>query len=124
MNERDVLKQSIKVFIIGLIIFSLIGVILKSIAYPLGFALGYVINVIIFNIIIIKTSDLILNIGHSISMIVIMSIIKLLLYALGFLLAIFFKDILSIIGIFFGYMVIKITINIMGYLTKEVKENE
>ncbi|RHM58912.1 MULTISPECIES: hypothetical protein [Coprobacillaceae] len=123
MNERDVLKQSIKVFIIGLIIFSLIGVILKSIAYPLGFALGYVINVIIFNI-IIKTSDLILNIGHSISMIVIMSIIKLLLYALGFLLAIFFKDILSIIGVFFGYMVIKITINIMGYLTKEVKENE
>ena len=101
MNERDVLKQSIKVFIIGLIIFSLIGVILKSIAYPLGFALGYVINVIIFNI-IIKTSDLILNIGHSISMIVIMSIIKLLLYALGFLLAIFFKDILSIIGVFFG----------------------
>ncbi len=123
MNERDVLKQSIKVFIIGLIIFSLIGVILKSIAYPLGFALGYVINVMIFNI-IIKTSDLILNIGHSISMIVIMSIIKLLLYALGFLLAIFFKDILSIIGVFFGYMVIKITINIMGYLTKEVKENE
>ena len=123
MNERDVLKQSIKVFIIGLIIFSLIGVILKSIASPLGFALGYVINVIIFNI-IIKTSDLILNIGHSISMIVIMSIIKLLLYALGFLLAIFFKDILSIIGVFFGYMVIKITINIMGYLTKEVKENE
>ena len=106
-----------------MIIFSLIGVILKSIAYPLGFALGYVINVIIFNI-IIKTSDLILNIGHSISMIVIMSIIKLLLYALGFLLAIFFKDILSIIGVFFGYMVIKITINIMGYLTKEVKENE
>lgn len=123
MNERDVLKQSIKVFIIGLIIFSLIGVILKSIAYPLGFALGYIINVMIFNI-IIKTSDLILNIGHSISMIVIMSIIKLLLYALGFLLAIFFKDIFSIIGVFFGYMVIKITINIMGYLTKEVKENE
>ena len=41
MNERDVLKQSVKVFIGGLLIFIIIGMILKQISFPLGFILGY-----------------------------------------------------------------------------------
>ena len=33
MNEKDVLKQSVKVFIGGLIIFSIVGFVLKQISY-------------------------------------------------------------------------------------------
>ena len=36
MNEKDVLKQSVKVFIGGLVIFSIVGFVLKQISFPLG----------------------------------------------------------------------------------------
>ena len=45
MNEKDVLKQSVKVFIGGLVIFSIVGFVLKQISFPLGFILGYAVSV-------------------------------------------------------------------------------
>lgn len=117
MNEHDILKKSIKVCIIGIIIFSIIGLCLKSISYPLGFLLGYIINVVVFCL-IIKMSDFILNLKQSTSLIILLNILKLFLYALGFLVAIFFKDIFSLVGVFFGYMVTKITIHIVAYKSK------
>ena len=50
MNEKDVLKQSVKVFIGGLIIFSIVGFVLKQISFPLGFILGYAVSVLSFYI--------------------------------------------------------------------------
>ena len=52
MNEKTVLKQSVILFMLGLIIFSLIGMVLHQISFPLGFLLGYVFNIIVFYVII------------------------------------------------------------------------
>lgn len=117
MNENDVLKQSVKVFIGGLIIFSIVGLILKEISFPLGFILGYGVSVLSFYIIIVM-SDVILKMGQSIRFVVMMFIAKMLLYAGGFLLAIKFDNIFNLISVFFGYFITKITIDILGYLKR------
>lgn len=116
MNEKTVLKQSVKLFIVGLIIFSMVGIVLKNISYPLGFLLGYIFNTIVFYVIII-TSDMILNIKRSTSLIILMNIGKLIIYAIGFLLAIFFPHIFNIIGVFFGYMMTKLSIFVANYIS-------
>lgn len=117
MNENDVLKQSVKVFIGGLVIFCLVGFILKQISYPLGFILGYGVSVLSFYIIIVM-SDVILKMGQTIRFVVMMFIAKMILYAAGFMLAIKFGDIFNLISVFFGYFVTKITINILGYVKR------
>ena len=117
MNEKEVLRQSVKVFIGGLIIFSLVGLILKQISYPLGFILGYLISVISFYIIILM-SDMILKMGQSIRYVVIMFVMKMLLYIFGFMLAIKLDNIFNIISVFFGYFVTKITINYLSYIKR------
>lgn len=117
MNENDVLKQSVKVFVGGLIIFSIAGFILKQFSYPLGFILGYAINVLSFYIIIVM-SDVILKMGQSTRFVVMMFVAKMLLYVVGFMLAIKFDNIFNLIAVFFGYFVTKITIDILGYLER------
>lgn len=117
MNEKTVLKQSVSLFIIGMIIFSVIGMILKEISYPLGFLLGYVFNIIVFYVIIF-TSDMILNLKKSVSLIIFMNICKLVIYAVGFLLAIFFPKIVNIIGVFCGYMITRLSIFVANYVSK------
>lgn len=117
MNEHDVLKQSVKVFIGGLIIFSIVGIIFKQINYPLGFVLGYGVSVLSFYIIIFM-SDAILKMGQSVRLVVIMFIAKMLLYAGGFLLAIKFDNIFNLISVFVGYFVTKITIDVLGYIKR------
>ena len=112
MNEKDVLKQSVKVFIGGLVIFSIVGFVLKQISFPLGFILGYAVSVLSFYIIIVM-SDVILKMGQAIRFIA-----KMLLYIAGFMLAIKFDDIFNLISVFFGYFVTKITINILGYIKR------
>ena len=77
MNEKDVLKQSVKVFIGGLIIFSIVGFVLKQISFPLGFILGYAVSVLSFYIIIVM-SDVILKMGQAIRFVVMMFIAKML----------------------------------------------
>ena len=116
MNEKDVLKQSVKVFIGGLIIFSIVGFVLKQISFPLGFILGYAVSVLSFYIIIVM-SDVILKMGQAIRFVVMMFIAKMLLYIAGFMLAIKF-DVFNLISVFFGYFVTKITINILGYIKR------
>lgn len=116
MNEKTVLKQSVILFIVGFIIFSIAGIVLKSISYPLGFLLGYIFNTIVFYVIII-TSDMILNLKSSTSLIILMNIGKLIIYAIGFLLAIFFPHIFNIIGVFFGYMMTKLSIFVANYVS-------
>ena len=60
MNEKLVFKRSALIFLIGFVIFLIVGFIMKSVSYPLGFLLGYLFNLAIFYVIII-TSDIILN---------------------------------------------------------------
>ena len=117
MNEKDVLKQSVKVFIGGLIIFSIVGVILKQISYPLGFILGYAVSVLSFYILIVM-SDVILKMGQSTRFVVMKFVAKMLLYVAGFMLAIKFDNIFNLISVFFGYFVTKMTIDILGYIKR------
>ncbi|MGN1182781.1 MAG: hypothetical protein ACI4SR_07195 [Faecalibacillus sp.] len=116
MNEKTVLKQSFILFVIGIIIFSIIGIVFKDISYPLGFLLGFIFNTVVFYVIIF-TSDMILNLKKSVSLIVIMNIGKLIIYAIGFLLAIFFPKVFNIVGVFFGYMITKLSIFVANYFS-------
>ena len=119
MNEKLVFKKSFFIFLIGFIVFSIIGLMMKSISYSLGFLLGYLFNLAIFYVII--TSDMILNLKRSTSLIILLNIVKLAIYAIGFLIAIFIPKWFNLIGVLFGYMVIKITIYIVSYQMKGVK---
>ncbi|RGF25418.1 hypothetical protein [Faecalibacillus intestinalis] len=120
MNEKLVFKKSFFIFLIGFVVFSIIGLTMKSISYPLGFLLGYLFNLAIFYVIII-TSDMILNLKRSTSLIILLNIVKLAIYAIGFLIAIFIPKWFNLMGVLFGYMVIKITIYIVSYQMKGVK---
>ena len=115
-----VFKKSFFIFLIGFIVFSIIGLMMKSISYSLGFLLGYLFNLAIFYVIII-TSDMILNLKRSTSLIILLNIVKLAIYAIGFLIAIFIPKWFNLMGVLFGYMVIKITIYIVSYQMKGVK---
>ena len=119
MNEKLVFKKSFFIFLIGFIVFSIIGLMMESISYSLGFLLGYLFNLAIFYVIII-TSDMILNLKRSTSLIILLNIVKLAIYAIGFLIAIIPKW-FNLMGVLFGYMVIKITIYIVSYQMKGVK---
>lgn len=116
MNENKVLQQSLYVFLIGCILFSLISFIISDISYVIGYILGYIINVGVF-LVNIKMSHEILSLGSSSIFIIIGFILKLLMYSLGFYLAVK-SSWINIIGVFFGYLMIKITIYISGYIYK------
>ena len=117
---KKLFKKSFFIFLIGFIVFSIIGLMMKSISYSLGFLLGYLFNLAIFYVIII-TSDMILNLKRSTSLIILLNIVKLAIYAIGFLIAIFIPKWFNLMGVLFGYMVIKITIYIVSYQMKGVK---
>lgn len=108
MNEKIVLKKSVYVFMIGCVIAIILGIIFHEISYLLGFILGYVINYLIFSI-NIKMTDAILKLSVSTPIIVIMFILKLFLYALGFMIAIKIS-LFHLFGVFAGYLVMKLTI--------------
>ena len=83
-------------------------------SYFLGIIVGYIVSLIIFQI-IIKMSDLILAISsNTISLVIILFLTKLLIYGLGFFIAIKVSWI-NIITVFLGYFIIKITIYIDTY---------
>ena len=117
MNEKTVLKTSIYVFLVGCIILGLIGIYFNDISYILGFILGYIINVIVY-LLIIKMSEGILKFSMSIVIIVIMFIVKLALYALGFYVAVKMSQV-HLLGVFLGYLVTKVTIFMEGWLVRQ-----
>ena len=59
MNENTVMSHSKYVFLIALAIAGLVSLLLMDISYFLGIIVGYIVSLIIFQI-IIKMSDLIL----------------------------------------------------------------
>ena len=114
MNENTVMSHSHYVFLIALAIAGLVSLLLMDISYFLGIIVGYIVSLIIFQI-IIKMSDLILAISsNTISLVIILFLTKLLIYGLGFFIAIKVSWI-NIITVFLGYFIIKITIYIDTY---------
>lgn len=118
MNERDVQVQSRKTFLFILLIFCLIGVLLKNVAYPMGVIIGYIISYIIF-IMTIKSADLILKSGQSVMLVIVMFVGKSLLWIAGFATSLIFKEYVNIAGVFFGYLIIQITIYWLTYYTRK-----
>ncbi|WP_278462234.1 hypothetical protein [Thomasclavelia spiroformis] len=114
MNENTVMSHSKYVFLIALAIAGLVSLLLMDISYFLGIIVGYIVSLIIFQI-IIKMSDLILAISsNTISLVIILFLTKLLIYGLGFFIAIKVSWI-NIMTVFLGYFIIKITIYIDTY---------
>ena len=105
MNENTVMSHSKYVFLIALAIAGLVSLLLMDISYFLGIIVGYIVSLIIFQI-IIKMSDLILAISsNTISLVIILFLTKLLIYGLGFFIAIKVSWI-NIITVFLGYFVL------------------
>lgn len=116
MDERSVIRQSYSVFSIGCVIFLIIGIILKDLSFLLGFILGYLLNLLVFNV-IIKVSESILELSlHSI-FVFFSFLIRLGIYAMGFYAAIKLPW-FHLLGVFIGYLVIKISILVDGYKNK------
>lgn len=114
MNENTVMSHSKYVFLVALAIAGLVSLLLMDISYFLGIIVGYIVSLIIFQI-IIKMSDFILAISsNTISLVIILFLTKLLIYGLGFFIAIKVSWI-NIITVFLGYFIIKITIYIDTY---------
>ena len=116
MNEKDVLKKSLYLFVVGCFLFVIIGILFKDISYLLGSVLGYFINIIVF-MLIMKMSDEILKSSTSTILIVMGFILKLALYALGFYISVKTQCV-HILGVFLGYLMIKLTIYVEGFIHK------
>lgn len=114
MNERDVQVESRKTFLFMLLFFCFLGVILKSVAYPIGVIIGYIVSYLNF-IMTIKSSDLILKSGHNVMFVIVMFIAKMILWIAGFAVSIIFKEYVNIAGVFIGYLIIQITIYWLTY---------
>ncbi len=109
MNEKDVQSESKKIFLVMLLFFCIVGLIFKSLSYPLGIVIGYIICYINF-ILTIKTSHMILQNGHQVILIILMFMSKLVLMIMGFLMAVIWKDYVHLLSVFFGYLITPITI--------------
>ncbi len=108
MNEKTVIKRSYQIFALGCIVFII---------------LGYLLNLVVFAL-IIKMCDEILSSSTSTIFVIMTFILKLIVYSIGFIIAVKSKW-FHILGVFFGYMMTKISIYTEGYINKggEVNEN-
>lgn len=118
MDEIKVIKNSVFVYLIGLVATVVMGLFFNSISYPIGFTFGYILNLIVF-LLIIAISKLILELGTgSVFLIGLLFLIKLIIYGIGFYLAIHFEEYISLVCVFFGYFIIKLSIYVTGYIYK------
>lgn len=117
MSEYDILKKSPMVFGVGLVVMIVIGFFLNMISIPLGFILGYLGSILSF-LLIIKGATVILQLNRSVEIVVLLYILKLVVYASGFLLAIFLPKIFNLFAVLIGYFVIKVTITLSPIFEK------
>lgn len=116
MNEKEVLKTSVYVWLVGCLMMLVLGLVMQDISYLLGLIIGYAISVIAF-LLIIKMSEGILKYAMSSLIVAGMFILKLILYALGFYIAVQ-SPYVHLVTVFIGYMMIKMTIYLEGYIHK------
>lgn len=110
MDENKICIRTIPFFIIGFIIFLTASVLLRNKAYLGGFILGYVIGLVNFANIVKSTNTIFQLRRHAVVIIIIMFLIRLLGYMLGFMLAVKMPSSFHWFGVFIGYFSIKITI--------------
>ena len=120
MEINTIEKESIKIFLVLLIISGIVSAFLHSISYSLGLVLGYLLNLFIFRVIQVEADAILNSYGKlTVGLIIIISLAKLGIYALGFLLAIKCPNFFNLFSVFVGYFVIKLTIFYMGYRTRK-----
>ena len=113
MDEKIVIKKSVYTFIVFLMGAAIFSILFHSKTYILGMILGYLLNLLTFQI-TINSSSLMLEIRSSRGIVTLSFLIKILIYLSGFYLSYLFSDIFDIISVFIGYLIIKITIIVIG----------
>ena len=58
MNEKDVIKSSLKIGAVIFLLFFAVGLAMHDMSYPLGYLLGYIINFIVFLITIFTSTEI------------------------------------------------------------------
>lgn len=110
-NEAQLKQESVKTGIVGCLVAALVSIVLKRIDIVLGYGLGFVVSLIIYEMDCLK-ADSILKFQQikPYSNYVLFCFIKYILYALGMLLAIKKPLLLNLFAVAVGYLVVKITI--------------
>lgn len=116
MNEKEVLKRSVYIFIGACILIGIVSIVTRDISYLLGLILGYIINILTFYI-TIKSTEALLQMSSSAVFIALTFLVKIVIYAVGLFMAIKL-NLFHILGVFIGYMLIKVAIYIEGYRHK------
>lgn len=118
MNEKDVLSESKKVFLLMLLFFCVVGIMLESMSFIYGIVIGYVICFINFHI-TIKMSELILKTKQNVILVIVMFILKTLLLILGFAICLLTDYTVNIFSVFAGYLITPITIYWLNFKTRK-----
>lgn len=110
-EEQVIIKKSIPVFLFCLLIIAIASIVTKQLSYIMGFILGYGINLVVFKIIAITVDSILLFRSKTAGIFVMFShIIKMVVYGVGFFLAIKFPSMFNIFAVTAGYFIIKLTI--------------
>lgn len=116
MNEKKVIKQSFNVFIVIAAILFFWAIFKSGWNWLSGLMLGYGLGLVNF-LLVMKTCESILKLSSSVVLVIIMNVAKLLIYALGFLLACV-TPWFHLGGVFIGYLIMKLSIYVVGYRYK------
>ena len=107
-NENKIIRLSFSLFIKLSIILFILSVICQQIAFILGFVLGYITSLIVFLMTILSVDYLLLTKNRM--MLVFSRLVKMLIYSIGFILAIKLPSLFNLIFVALGYFMIKMTI--------------
>lgn len=110
-DEKVIVKSSVPIFVGIAVILAIISLWLKNISFVLGFCLGYFINLIIFKITVISVDGILLMRSKvAMSFMAASRLLKTIIYAIGFLIAIKLPNYFNLFTVTLGYFVIKSTI--------------
>ncbi len=115
-NEKDIVKNSNRIFAIIGIVLIVISMIMNDYSLIMGFCLGYCVNLIILKI-IVRTVDSILSTNRLIAtgFVATSFLLKMLIYATGFILAIKIPKLFNLFTVTIGYFVVKLAMFHTGY---------
>lgn len=115
-DEFDIVRASTKLFAIIECVMIIVSLLLHRIDLAIGFVFGYMINLITF-FLIVKMVDTILmvQVSKNAYLTGLFFIARMLIYALGFLLAIKVSWI-NLYTLCLGYFVVKVTLHLEKYL--------
>lgn len=110
-EDKEIIKRSIPMFLVLSFIMLGVSLFFGQVSYLFGFILGYGLNLVIFKVITITVDNILLFQSKMSGAIVMMShLVKLMIYSLGFFLAVKLPMIFNIFTVTIGYFVIKLSI--------------